>query len=96
MNKLVSVVALSVISTAGLTASVATAGSAAASATGIYANCTALHTRWAHGVGKRYAHDHTSGVPVRNFYHSTYWYNVAMRHNSGLDRDKDGIACEAR
>ena len=68
----------------------------AADAGSIYRNCTALHTKWKHGVGKKYAHDHTSGVPVRNFYHSTYWYGVAQRHNSGLDRDKDGIACEAR
>jgi len=68
----------------------------AADAGSIYRNCTALHTKWKHGVGKQYAHDHTSGVPVRNFYHSTYWYSVAQRHNSGLDRDKDGIACEAR
>src|SRR5213080_1857111 len=61
-----------------------------------WTNCTAMHQlRWAHGVGKRYAHDHTSGTPVTNFYHSTYWYNRAMAHNSGLDRDKDGIACEA-
>ena len=67
-----------------------------ADAGSIYRNCTALHTKWKHGVGKQYAHDHTSGVPVRNFYHSTYWYGVAQRHNSGLDRDKDGIACEAR
>jgi len=67
-----------------------------ADAGSIYRNCTALHTKWKHGVGKQSAHDHTSGVPVRNFYHSTYWYRVALRHNSGLDRDKDGIACEAR
>ena len=69
---------------------------AADAATGIYRNCTALHTKWKHGVGKSSAHDHTSGTPVTNFFHSTRQYNVAMNKNRGLDRDKDGIACEAR
>ena len=69
---------------------------AADAATGIYKNCTALHTKWKHGVGKASAHDHTSGTPVTNFFHSTKQYRIAMNKNSGLDRDKDGIACEAR
>ena len=69
---------------------------AADAATGIYRNCTALHTKWKHGVGKASAHDKTSGTPVTNFFHSTRQYNVAMNRNRGLDRDKDGIACEAR
>jgi hypothetical protein len=38
----------------------------------------------------------TSGTPVTNFKHSTKKYKKAMRHNSDLDRDKDGIACEKR
>lgn len=66
-----------------------------ASAGGIYANCTALHTRWPHGVGRTHAHDHTSGTPVTSFRHSTRLYKRAMNQNSGLDGDKDGIACEA-
>ena len=65
-------------------------------ATGIYKNCTALHTRWKHGVGKASAHDHTSGTPVTNFFHSTRQYNIADSKNGGLDRDNDGIACEAK
>ena len=65
-----------------------------ASAGDIYTNCTALHTRWPHGVGRTHAHDHTSGTPVTTFKHSTRLYNRAMNHNSGLDGDKDGIACE--
>ena len=69
---------------------------AADAATGIYRNCTALHTKWKHGVGRSTAHDKTSGTPVTNFYHSTRQYRIAMNRNSGLDRDKDGIACEAR
>ena len=58
-------------------------------------NCTALHHRWAHGVGRLHAVDHTSGTPVTNFKHSNYWYGQAMAHNARLDRDKDKIACEA-
>jgi Excalibur calcium-binding domain len=33
---------------------------------------------------------------VTNFKRSTVLYNTAMRYNRGLDRDKDGIACEKR
>lgn len=50
----------------------------------------------ASGVGRNGAHDHTSGVPVTNFFHSTKAYKRAMNHNGRLDADKDGIACEAR
>jgi hypothetical protein len=58
-------------------------------------NCTVVNKRFPHGVGRRYAHDKTkSGDPVRNFYRSTLIYRRAMHYNSGLDRDKDGIACE--
>ena len=30
-----------------------------------------VNTKYRHGVGKRFAHDHTSGTPVTNFYRST-------------------------
>jgi hypothetical protein len=70
------------------------APAADAAATGIYRNCTALHTKYHHGLGKRSAVDQTSGTPVTNFYHSTSRYRTAMSHNRGLDRDHDGIACE--
>jgi hypothetical protein len=40
------------------------------------------------------ARDKTSGVPVTTFKHSTRLYRIAMKYNSGLDRDKDDIACE--
>ncbi len=81
--------------TIAMTASGLAVMAPAADAAGIYTNCTSLHTRWKHGVGKRYARDHTSGTPVTNFYHSTYQYRIAINHNSRLDADKDGIACEA-
>jgi Excalibur calcium-binding domain len=37
-----------------------------------------------------------SGTPVTNFRRSTLLYNRAMRVNRGLDRNKDGIACEKK
>lgn len=61
-----------------------------------WTNCTALHNRWLHGVGRVHAVDHTSGAPVTNFKHSNYWFGIAMQHNRGLDRDRDRIACEKR
>ena len=57
-------------------------------------NCTHVNQKYRHGVGKLHAHDRTSGVPVTNFFHSTRLYKRAMSYNRGLDRDKDGIACE--
>jgi len=57
-------------------------------------NCTIVQVRYPHGLGKRYAHDHTSGTPVTNFFRSTRLYNIAMSYNKRLDADKDGIACE--
>jgi hypothetical protein len=56
-----------------------------------FANCTAMHQVYKHGVGRRYAHDHTSGKPVTNFYHNNALYYA----NRKSDRDHDGIACEA-
>jgi Excalibur calcium-binding domain len=60
----------------------------------LYRNCTNFNKRYAHGVGKLRARDRTSGTPVTSFRRSTRIYNIAMSHNRGLDRDKDGIACE--
>ena len=57
-------------------------------------NCTIVNKRFPHGVGKLRAHDKTTGTPVTNFRRSTALYLTAMRYNRGLDRDKDGIACE--
>ena len=65
-------------------------GVSSVSASGSYPNCTAMHTKYRHGIGKVGAHDHTSGVPVTNFYRSNRLYYLNRR----LDRDKDGIACE--
>jgi hypothetical protein len=58
-----------------------------------YPNCKTLNARYHHGVGKFGAHDHTtSGKPVTNFYRNNRVYLA----NRGLDRDRDGVACEKR
>jgi hypothetical protein len=64
----------------------------------LWTNCTKVHTRYAHGVGRLHARDHTrSGTPgVTTFKRSTRLYNVAMTYNRDLDRDRDGVACEKR
>lgn len=59
-------------------------------------NCTALHKKYPHGVGKVHARDKTSGKPVKNFKKSNKLYATAMKWNRGLDRDKDKIACEKK
>jgi hypothetical protein len=56
--------------------------------------CSHVNAKYRHGVGRRFAHDKTTGVPVTNFYRSTRLYNIAMSYNKRLDGDKDGIACE--
>jgi Excalibur calcium-binding domain len=60
----------------------------------LYKNCTNLNKKYPHGIGKAHARDHTSGTPVTNFTHSDRLYRIAMSYNRGLDRDRDGIACE--
>jgi hypothetical protein len=58
-----------------------------------YKNCAALNKVYPHGLAKsRSVKDHTIGVPVKNFWVNAKVYAV----NTGLDRDKDGIACEKR
>ena len=59
---------------------------------GIHDNCTKFNNKYPHGVGKKGATD--KGGDVTNFKRSTKIYRVANRHNSTLDGDNDGIACE--
>jgi len=61
----------------------------------LYKNCTNLNKKYHHGIGKAHARDHTAGKPVTNFLRSDRLYRIAMSYNRGLDRDKDGIACES-
>jgi hypothetical protein len=49
-----------------------------------------MHTDYPHGVGKKGAHDKTSGTPVTTFFVSNALYQL----NSESDRDGDSIACE--
>jgi Excalibur calcium-binding domain len=79
-----------------LAAALAAAPAAAhvSAAPALYKNCTNLNKKYPHGLGRARARDKTSGTPVTNFARSTRLYIVAMSHNRGLDRDKDGIACE--
>ncbi len=61
-----------------------------------FKNCTALNKTYKHGVGKSGAKDKTSGKRVTNFKKSTSLYKKVIGYKKGLDRDKDGIACEKR
>ena len=49
-----------------------------------------MSVRRGHVIALVAARDHTSGTPVTAFTRSRSLY----RANRGLDRDKDGIACE--
>jgi hypothetical protein len=59
-------------------------------------NCTQLNKKYSHGVGRATARDRVRGksAPVTTFKRSNRLYRTAMRWNSDLDRDKDGVACE--
>ena len=81
----------SVVTAAGLLVPVA------ASAQIDYSNCTALHQDFRHGVAKSYnaaLQEHRStGYPMAAYgrhARRVYWANA-----SGLDRDHDGVDCEA-
>jgi Excalibur calcium-binding domain len=91
VNRLSAVVTALVVLLATLIGA-ALAGVAAAPP--VYKNCTNLNKKYPHGLGKKGARDRTSGTPVTNFKRSTKLYNLAMSYNRGLDRDKDGVACE--
>jgi Excalibur calcium-binding domain len=64
----------------------------------LYKSCTNYNRRYPHGVGRRLARDKVrpGATPVTTFVRSTVLYLRAMRYNRGLDRDKDGIACEKK
>ena len=83
------------ISTAAV-ASLILTGLAPASATTHYANCTALHRDFKHGVSKSKA---AAKKQVRQGYglpaYGKHAKAVYAANKSNLDRDKDGTACEA-
>lgn len=83
--------------TAGLFSVVLVPGAAHAATPTKYQNCTNLQKVYKHGVGRSNAKDHvSSGQPVTTWKKDTAEYNRAMSYNKGLDRDKDGVACEKR
>jgi hypothetical protein len=88
------------IGAAGAVVGRAPAATGSAAIPYLWQNCTHLHSKYRHGVGKAGAHDRTTGTPVTTFYRSTRLYNLAMSYNTArgynLDRDHDGIACEKR
>lgn len=58
-----------------------------------YKNCAAMQKVYPHGVGaSKKVKDKTSGKRVATFTVNAKVYAA----NKGLDRDKDGIACEKR
>lgn len=92
-------IAASVVSALALSLPIAAVSSAPAEAASHkYKNCTALQKKFSHGVGKSGAKDKVTGSskPVTTFKKSTKIYKAAIKHNKGLDRDKDGVACEKR
>lgn len=74
------------------TSLIATGATSADATARKFANCTAMHKVYPHGVGKYGAHDRTSGTPVTSFKRNNALYYA----NSFSDRDKDKIACEQR
>ena len=79
---------------AGLALAVCGLHSPASATGGIFDNCTNFNQKFPHGVGRKNAVDHTSGTPVTSFRHDSDLYHRAVRANSRLDGDRDGIACE--
>ncbi|GIU95360.1 MAG: hypothetical protein KatS3mg012_1817 [Gaiellaceae bacterium] len=90
MNRLAALAVAALVLMAPVSSALATV----VAAPPLYKNCTNLNKKYPHGLGKLGARDHTSGTPVTNFKRSTRLYKLAMSYNRGLDRDKDGIACE--
>jgi hypothetical protein len=95
-NRITTILAAGAMTLGGLTVvTVVDAHAAPAVSNYYFENCTNLHKKWPHGVGRRHAHDHTTGTPVTTFKRSNRLYRKAMNYKSGLDADKDKIACES-
>ncbi len=57
-----------------------------------YANCTALHRDWAHGVAKS---RRAARLEVADGYGRPHVSRRLYRANRDLDANDDGVACEA-
>lgn len=79
-----------------VSASTAATGPTAADAMPpLYRSCKAFNAKYPHGVDRANAKDISkSGEPVTTFKRSTTIYNLTRKYNKGLDRDRDGVACE--
>jgi hypothetical protein len=86
--------ALIIVYVVVLGASTGAAAWAAVTVSPAWKNCTKVQQKYPHGVGRAAARDRTSGTPVKTFKRSDRLYSIAMSNNRGLDRDRDGIACE--
>lgn len=86
--------ALTVLATAFLLACGTSTETPQPADTGQWKNCEAFNQTYPHGVGKKDAKDSTTDEPVTGFKVDDALYQQAIDANAGLDRDKDGIACE--
>jgi hypothetical protein len=81
---------------AAATGALVLSGVAPATAQTNYANCTALHRDFKHGVAKSYK---AAKKQVRQGYgmpaHGKHARKVYWANYKSLDRDRDGTACEA-
>ena len=65
----------------------------AADAATTFANCTAMHRTFKHGVAKS---DRAAAAQVRQGYgRPAVRYRIYMANYRSMDRDRDGTACEA-
>lgn len=65
----------------------------AADAATTFANCTAMHRTFKHGVAKN---DRAAAYQVRQGYgRPAVRYRIYMANYRSMDRDRDGTACEA-
>jgi hypothetical protein len=75
----------------GIASAGALMGAPSANAAVRYANCTALHHAHRYGVAKSVA---AANKQVNSGHYRPFVSLPLYNANSGLDRDKDGTACE--
>src|SRR5262249_58686589 len=68
MKSIVSALMVTATVAAGIFLGAERAPAAASAVPYVWQNCTHVHTKYRHGVGKVGAHDRTTGTPVTMFY----------------------------
>lgn len=68
----------------------------AASTPKTYKNCTELNKKYAHGVGKKGAHDKIKGKVTSKSVKTFKVDDAAYKANKKMDGDNDGISCEKK